>query len=158
MDQFVSTFPKKIDAKGRVSIPASFRAILTREGSEALYCYPGLDVEAIDAGGLKFAFEIRGLIDALDPYSDERDYLETVLFGISEILNIDADGRLILTDTLRAAAHITDQLVFVGMGNKFRIWEPARFAAHMQLSREQVRTARKLLRAKTATSDRGDSR
>ena len=51
MDEFVSTFTNRLDAKGRVSIPASFRAVLVRDGFEGLYCCPTLDRQAVDAGG-----------------------------------------------------------------------------------------------------------
>ncbi len=67
MDRFVSTFTNKIDAKGRVSIPAPFRAVLERDGyawRAALYCYPSLDAAALDAGGERLAKKIDGLLEA----------------------------------------------------------------------------------------------
>ena len=51
MDRFVSNFTLRLDAKGRVSIPASYRAVLARDGFDGLYCYPALDQPAVDAGG-----------------------------------------------------------------------------------------------------------
>src|SRR5882724_7891968 len=51
MDRFVSHYTLRLDAKGRVSIPAPFRAVLARDGFEGLYCYPTLDRPALDAGG-----------------------------------------------------------------------------------------------------------
>ena len=51
MHGFVSNFTMRLDAKGRVSIPASFRAVLARDGFEGLYCYPSPHLEAVDAGG-----------------------------------------------------------------------------------------------------------
>ncbi len=75
MDRFVSTFTNKIDAKGRVSIPAPFRAVLERDGysSGGIYCYPSLDAPALDAGGERLAKKIDGLLAGLPDYSDERD-------------------------------------------------------------------------------------
>jgi MraZ protein len=51
MDQFVSAFTNKIDTKGRVSVPASFRSVLAKDGLDGIYCYPSLDAPALDAGG-----------------------------------------------------------------------------------------------------------
>ena len=48
MDRFVSHYTLRLDAKGRVSIPAPFRAVLARDGFEGLYCYPTLDRPALD--------------------------------------------------------------------------------------------------------------
>ena len=51
MNRFVSHTTLRLDSKGRVSIPASFRSVLSRDGFSGIYCYPALDRPAIDAGG-----------------------------------------------------------------------------------------------------------
>ena len=58
MDLFVSNYTLRLDAKGRVSIPAPYRAVLARDGFEGLYCYPTLDGPALDAGGNALLKEI----------------------------------------------------------------------------------------------------
>ena len=75
MDRFVSNYTLRLDAKGRVSIPASFRAVLARDGFEGLYCYPTLDRPALDAGGNALLKEIETLIARFSPYSEEREQL-----------------------------------------------------------------------------------
>src|SRR6476619_1395279 len=106
MDQFVSAFTNKIDTKGRVSVPASFRTVLAKDGLDGIYCYPSLDAPALDAGGQRLVDKINGLVEGLAPYSDERDQLATALFGTSEILSIDQDGRTILPERLREHADL----------------------------------------------------
>lgn len=147
MDQFVSTFTNKIDNKGRVSIPASFRTVLAKDGLEGIYCYPSLDAPALDAGGQRLLNKINTLVEDLAPYSDERDQLATALFGTSEILTIDQDGRTIIPERLREHAGITNQITFVGLGEKFQLWEPKRFVAYQAEARQKVRDLRKLLGA-----------
>ena len=61
MDRFVSHYMLRLDAKGRVSVPASFRAVLARDGFDGLYCYPALDRPALDAGGNALLAEIEAL-------------------------------------------------------------------------------------------------
>ncbi len=139
MDRFVSNFTHRLDAKGRVSIPATFRTVLSRDGFEGLYIHPALDMTALDAGGNALLGEIEGLLSTLPPYSDERDHLSTALLGVSEVLKIDPEGRVQLTDSLKAYAGITDQATFVGLGPKFQIWEPARFRAHLEEARGKLR-------------------
>ena len=106
MDRFVSNFTNRLDSKGRVSIPAPFRAVLARDGFEGLYVHPALDAPALDAGGNALLNEIDAFLSTLSPYSDERDQLSTALFGTSEILKVDPEGRVILTETVKAHAGI----------------------------------------------------
>ncbi|WP_029032643.1 division/cell wall cluster transcriptional repressor MraZ [Salinarimonas rosea] len=139
MNRFVSNFTNRLDAKGRVSIPATFRAVLARDGFEGLYVHPALDAPALDAGGNRLLEEIDAFLSSLTPYSDERDQLSTALFGTSEILKVDTEGRVILTESVKAHAEIADSVTFVGLGHKFQIWEPERFRAHLEAARAKVR-------------------
>src|SRR5437868_2868967 len=79
MDRFVSNFTNRLDAKGRVSIPAPFRSVLARDGFDGLYCYPTLDRPALDAGGNALLAEIEPLIGRFPPYSDEREDFSAAL-------------------------------------------------------------------------------
>jgi MraZ protein len=148
MDRFVSTFTKKIDAKGRVSVPAPFRAVLARDGFEGgIYCYPSLDSPSLDAGGQRLIARIDDILEEVAPYSDERDPLATALYGESDHLKIDTDGRTILPERLRAHAGIKDEVTFVGLGYKFQMWEPHSFEAHRAQSRGKIDDLRRLLGA-----------
>ena len=147
MDQFVSTFTNKIDAKGRVSVPVSFRTALAKDGFDGIYCYPSLDDEALDAGGQRLVDKIQHLLEELAPYSDERDPLATALYGESDHLKIDSDGRTVLPERLRAHAGIEGEVIFVGLGYKFQMWEPQNFEAYREQSRGKMDDLRKLLGA-----------
>jgi MraZ protein len=142
MDRFVSHYLLRLDAKGRVSIPAPFRAVLKRDGFAGLYCCPALDRPALDAGGNALIAENDTLIAGLSPASPERDRLSLSLYGTSETLKIDPEGRVTLTETLKAHAGIIDAVTFVGLGHKFQIWEPNRFRAELTAANEQVRAAK----------------
>ena len=149
MDRFVSTFQNKIDAKGRVSVPASFRAVLERDGyaGGGVYCYPSLDAPALDAGGQSLAQKIDGLLEGLPDYSDERDELSVALYGDVHVLSIDQDGRIVLPEALRTHAGLTAQVTFVGLGQKFQMWEPKRFEERRTRAREKVQGHRQLFGA-----------
>ena len=151
VDRFVSHFQNRLDSKGRVSIPAPFRGVLARDGFEGLYVHPSLDAEALDCGGHGLLREIDGLLGTLSPYSEERDLLSTALLGTSEVLKVDPEGRVILTETLKTYAGLASEVVFVGQGHKFQIWEPGRFRAHLDEARSRVRDLRKQLSARHAT-------
>ena len=162
MDRFVSTFTNKIDAKGRVSIPAPFRAVLERDrygggAQPGVYCYPSLDAPALDAGGERLAQKIDGLLSGLPDYSDERDELSVALYGDVQILALDPDGRIVLPEKLRTHAGLGPEVAFVGLGEKFQMWEPKRFEDRRQRAREKVDAHRKLLGAATRPHASDDS-
>lgn len=140
MDRFVSNITLRLDSKGRVSIPAAYRAVLARDGFDGLYCYPALDQPAIDAGGNALLAEIERLIGRYSPYSNEREEFLVALYGTSETLKIDSEGRVSLTDALKGHAGISDAIAFVGLGHKFQMWEPQRFRAHLAKATARVRT------------------
>jgi MraZ protein len=156
MDQFVSHYMLRLDAKGRVSVPASFRAVLARDGFDGLYCYPALDRPALDGGGNALLAEIQSLITGYSPFSEQREQFALSLYGTSETLKIDGEGRVVLTETLKAHAGITDTATFVGLGHKFRIWEPGRFRAELAEATEQVRAYKRELGARRAGAGSAD--
>ena len=142
MDRFLSHFTHRFDAKGRVSVPAPFRQVLVKDGFEGVYVYPSLDQPALDCGGLKLLAEIDALLATMPAFSPARDAFATALLGTSEVLRMDAEGRISLDDRLKATLGLGDQAVFVGQGHKFQIWAPSRFQAHLEDSRLRVRRLR----------------
>jgi MraZ protein len=150
VDRFFSHFILKLDAKGRVSVPAPFRAVLTREGGESLFCYPALDRPAVEAGGAALMREIEELMSRFPPFSEEREQFATALYGTSETLKIDAEGRVTLSDPLKDHACIMDAVAFVGLGHKFQIWAPDRFSARLSEATGKMRSLKKRLGAERA--------
>jgi MraZ protein len=161
MDRFVSTFTNKIDTKGRVSIPASFRGVLARDGYEGgIYCYPAVGAAALDAGGERLAQKIDHLLGDLPDYSVERDELSVAFYGDVQVLNIDRDGRIVLPPELRTHAGIDTHVAFVGLGEKFQMWQPERFEVFRAEARAKAEQHRRLFGAGSrprSPDDRGGS-
>jgi MraZ protein len=89
--------------------------------------------------------EIETLIARFAPYSEEREQFSAALYGTSEVLKIDGEGRAILTEPLKSHAGIKDEMAFAGLGHKFQIWEPGRFRAELAEATEKVRALKKQL-------------
>jgi len=107
-----------------------------------------VDVQRSD----RFA-EIEALISSYPPYSDERDAFTLSLYGTSETVKIDGEGRVILSDALKSHAGITEAVAFVGLGHKFQIWEPGRFRAQLAEATGTVRAVKKQLGSRVAAHD-----
>jgi MraZ protein len=150
MDRFVSNITLRLDSKGRVSIPASFRSVLARDGFDGLYCYPALGRPAIDAGGNALMAEIEAVIARYAPFSEEREQFAVALYGTSETLKIDGEGRVSLSETLKSHAGITEAVAFVGLGHKFQIWEPGRFQSELAEATQKVRALKTELSSQVA--------
>jgi MraZ protein len=142
VDRFLSHFTHRFDAKGRISIPSAFRQVLAKDGFAGVYAYPSLDAPALDCGGHALIAEIDALLQTMPPYSPARDAFATALLGMSEILRLDAEGRVFFEERLKTALGLDGEAVFVGQGHKFQIWEPARFQTHLEEARARVRRLR----------------
>jgi MraZ protein len=126
-------------------LPAPFRATLAKEGFEGVFSHPCLDAPALDCGGARLIGSIQRMLEAMPPYSSEREDFSLALLGTSEILRLDPEGRLSLSERLKASIGLTREAVFVGQGEKFQIWAPDLFADHMQGARERARDLRRRL-------------
>ena len=141
MELFLSTFVNKVDRKGRVSVPATFRSTLaTHRHPNQVVLIPSFKYEAIDGTGSDHLAEMMEGLNTLDQYSDRRDDLALV-FAESRSLQIDGEGRIVLPDELKDHASISDEVAFVGLGTMFQLWEPGRFTRHRAEARERSRRA-----------------
>lgn len=139
---FLSTHHNRIDKKGRVSVPAQFRAVLARQEFQGMVAYLSPLHSCIEACGMNRIVKLNEKMERLDPYSEERDAFATTLFGESLQLSFDTEGRVMLPESLIEAAGLSEQAAFVGKGEVFEIWEPKAFAAYAQKARALVREKR----------------
>ena len=138
MELFFSTFVNKVDRKGRVSVPATFRAAVADQSFSGIVVFPSFKYEALDASGIKRMEEMSSRMNMLEEFSEDHENLG-MLFASSHSLPFDTEGRIILPESLAEHAHITDSAAFVGLGKSFQIWEPTRFAEHQAMLRERAR-------------------
>ena len=124
---FLSTYENKLDKKGRVSVPASFRSYLSNIGYNGIVCYPSFNNQCIEAWPQDRIEKISSAIDSLNPFEEKRDYFATSILSESINLQFDSEGRILLTSKLLKHAKIKNGMLFVGQGKTFQIWEPAIF-------------------------------
>ena len=144
---FMDTVTNKVDAKGRVSLPADYRAIVKDTGSE-IVCYRSLSAPCIE-GCLeelldKLATEME---NSLDFFSQEQDDISNLVFGDAKRYPFDSTGRIMLSDKLLKHAEIKNNAVFVGKGRKFQIWNPENWAKEEARIRAEVLKKRPSLKA-----------
>lgn len=138
MDRFLSSAVNRIDAKGRVSVPAHFRAVVQRRGYQELYALKALDRPALDVGGLDLLDRYETRIAMEDPFLQTADDMSYFVHGDSDFLKLDQDGRITVTDFIRGHTGITTDVAFVGRGTFFQMWEPSQLAAYGAQVRERL--------------------
>ena len=146
MALFLSTFTNKVDAKGRVSVPAQFRASLVNDNYSTMVVYESFINQCIEGCDIERIKKISESIDNLEPFSEERDAFATTVLGGSVQLSIDGDGRVILPENLLKTAKIKDNAVFVGKGSTFEIWEPKSFNVYLEKAKAEAKLKRNMLR------------
>lgn len=140
MTLFLSTYVNKVDRKGRVSVPAQFRAALAGQSYHGVVVFRSHKYPAIEGCSWERMEQLSASLDSLDMFSEEQDFLATTIFGGSVPLPFDGEGRIVLPKDLADFAGIDEQAAFVGLGKTFQIWEPAAFTAHQAAAREKARS------------------
>ncbi len=133
---FLSSYENKLDKKGRVSVPATFRSHLNSMGYNGFITYPSFNHLALEACSQDRIELLSDTIDSLNPFEDKRDYFATSVLSESVNLQFDTEGRISLTKKLLDHARIKNNILFVGLGKTFQIWEPNQFEKFKILARK----------------------
>lgn len=144
---FFGTHVNKIDKKGRVSVPARFRTVLSAQGFDGAIVYPSFVDPALDGCGLAHMEDLTSGLDQFDPYSEEYETFAHAIMTSSHEMAFDGEGRILLPSDLLAHAGISSHAAFVGMGRTFQIWEPDAHKARQELARGDANKMRGLMRS-----------
>ena len=122
-----------LDSKGRVAVPARYREslivrcagrlVITADSDKCLLLYPLPEWEPIQQ-------KLMGL-SSFNPRI--RD-LQRRLIGYAEDVDMDGAGRLLISQALRDFADLDKDVVLVGQGNKFELWDRAKWQEVLERS------------------------
>ena len=143
---FLSTYENKIDKKGRVSVPASFRSYLSNLGYNGVICFPSFNNQSVEAWSQDRIEKISSSIDSLNPFEEKRDFFATSILSESVNLQFDGEGRISLSPKLLKHAKIKNSMLFVGQGKTFQIWEPSIFEKFKLNARKKANLNRESLK------------
>jgi MraZ protein len=149
MTHFLGNHQNKLDAKGRVSIPASFRSALKaqcRDGSTAagvpLVLRKSHKHPCIEGWPEQGFAALAEPLGQYDQYSDEHDDFAMTLYADAWEMETDKEGRIVLPAELAGHANLTEAVIFLGLGKRFEIWEPAAAERRRSQARERTLNAR----------------
>jgi Uncharacterized protein conserved in bacteria len=140
MALFLSTFINKLDKKGRVSVPASFRLLLADQPFQGIVGFRSYTHPTIEGMGMDRMQRLSESVDQLDVFSEAQDDLTATIFADAQLMAFDGEGRIIIPPALLEHAQIKENIAFVGRGPTFQLWNPDLFAHHQQKARERAQT------------------
>jgi len=135
---FLSSFENKLDKKGRVSVPATFRSHLSSMGYNGFISYPSFNHSTLEACSQDRIEKLSNTIDSLSPFEEKRDYFATSILSESINLQFDTEGRVSLTVKLLEHAKIKNNILFVGLGKTFQMWDPKIFEKFKIVARKKA--------------------
>ena len=136
---FLSIFENRLDKKGRVSVPASYRAHLSSLGYNGIICFPSFNNQSIEAWSQDRIEKISNSIDTLNPFDEKKDYFATSILSESINLQFDSEGRILITSKLLKHAKIKNSILFVGQGKTFQIWEPNNYEKFKVTAKKKIK-------------------
>lgn len=129
----------KVDAKGRVSIPAPFRRVLEEgdpDWTEGLspnlvLIYGGHGGRCLEGYSIQGIGELDEKVSRMPTFSRQRIWLERKLNTQSVYAQVDDNGRIVLSARLREMIGVEAEALFAGMGERFQVWAPETYSESM---------------------------
>ncbi len=147
MALFLGRHIHRIDRKGRVSVPAAFRAALSGQLEHGIVAVPSFKLPAVDCYAMDRIEELSQRVNQLPTFSEERDDFTAALFGNAIQLPLDGEGRIVLPEAIIAHARISDTVAFLGGGRTFSIWEPSAAEEFLAKAGARALAERRVLRS-----------
>ena len=119
-------------------MPASFRSHLSSLGYNGFIAYPSFNHSALEACSQDRIEKLSNSIDSLNPFEEKRDYFATSVLSESVNLQFDTEGRILISEKLLDHAKIKNNILFVGLGKTFQIWEPKIFEKFKIVARKKA--------------------
>lgn len=152
---FLSSATNNLDAKGRVSVPAEFRAKISDTAFDGVIVWPSFDGDYLEGGGIDLMEEYQRSLDMIEYYDEGRLALQQAIFAESRRLSFDSNGRVTLPKELAEHAGLNGKARFVGLGRRFEIWNPEKHAEHIVDVRRVARENRNRLKSVALLSSGG---
>jgi len=142
MSLFLSSYENRLDTKGRISVPASFRTSISNDKFPGVVLYRSFTNNCIEGVTMSRMEQLAAAADKMGVFDSALDDLSAMLFADARPLAFDVAGRVVIPDDLLRHAGITDRAVFVGRGNSFQIWAPDAFRGAQEKSLQRLRNTR----------------
>ena len=135
---FLSSFYGIIDTKNRVAIPSSFRSVIDST-KEKTFIFKSLKYNCLE---VHLSSRINTLVKSFeeeDFFSRKNDHFKTAILSDLEDINIDKEGRFTIKEKLQKFSKLSKEIIFIGKGNHFEIWDIKLGENHKRISRAKFK-------------------
>ena len=137
MNIFISSFTGIIDKKNRITIPANYKNTI-KKNNEKLYLFKSLKNKCLE---IYLENKINSIITSIeedDFFSKKKDYARTAILSDLEEISIDKEGRLVLKEDHKIFSGIKKDIIYIGKGNYFEVWNKSLGINYKQISRKKL--------------------
>ena len=121
-----------LDAKGRIVLPARYRERLIEICNGQLVITIDTDQPCLLIYPLNEWERIEEKIEALPSFNPTTRRIQRLLIGHATDVEIDSNGRTLLSNPLRDYAQLGRKVVLIGQGKKFELWDAALWDTRME--------------------------
>jgi MraZ protein len=143
---FLGTISNRVDAKGRVSVPADFRAAVRGDEFQGVILYHSFVQKCMEGCTMARLEKLADATDGLDVFGSEAQSLNSLIFSDARQLAFDVTGRIVIPPDLLEFTGISGDALFVGKGKTFQIWNESDFRAAQDEERRRAMAERPSLK------------
>ena len=126
----------KLDAKGRLVLPARLKAVLPEASKKSIIIRKGFEPNLIIYSLHEFQ-NIYTRISSLNEFSSEQRKLKRKLFSSISQVDLDSNGRFLLPKGMIQHCNINKDVILVGMGNVIELWSPSNYNKNLISNTEE---------------------
>ena len=126
----------KLDAKGRLVLPARLKAVLPEASKKSIIIRKGFEPNLIIYSLHEFQ-NIYTRISSLNEFSSEQRKLKRKLFSSISQVDLDSNGRFLLPKGMIRHCNINKDVILVGMGNVIEMWSPSNYNKNLISNSEE---------------------
>ena len=125
---FCGVFQHSIDAKGRTSLPAKFREVLSAQGAEKLFITPDLKDPCLIAFPPAAWQKLAEKVASLSMFDERTRLISRAFIAPAQECSVDKLGRILIPPTLRERLGNVEEITWAGQTQRIEIWAPTQWA------------------------------
>ena len=127
-----------LDSKGRLGIPVKYRDNIIGLVKGAMVITIDTEEKCLLLYPSNFWSKIQDKISKLPSFNKNARRIQRLLVGHAEDIDVDSNGRILISKPLREYASLTKKVILIGQGEKFEIWDQGTWNQNVEKWREEV--------------------
>ena len=127
-----------LDSKGRLGIPVKYRDNIIGLVKGAMVITIDTEEKCLLLYPSNFWSKIQDKISKLPSFNKNARRIQRLLVGHAEDIDVDSNGRILISKPLREYASLSKKVILIGQGEKFEIWDQGTWSQNVEKWREEV--------------------